>query len=417
MECYKNELGELYIMMQARKRIMLIANYWHFEEEKASSRYRSMANLLCERYDLEVITSSFRHLTKKQREASDFRLEELQYKVTMLYEPDYYKNISLRRIYSHYKFAKNIKEYLSRSEKPDCIIVSVPSLSVGDVVTKYANKHNIPVIVDIQDLWPEAFKMAIRIPIISDLLFAPMMHQANRIYKRASKILAVSETYVRRGLRNCHNQDGTSIYIGTDSVLANKEMEGLEISKNKDEFWIGYIGALGHSYDINTISKAISILRERGIENIVFKVMGDGPLKKDFEAHANELNINSDFMGFIDYGTMMATLSKCDVAVNPIVGGSVSSIINKVSDYAMAGMAVVNTQNSTEYRELLDEYHAGINVKNGDAGEVANAIQQLYEDRALLSQMQSNAKRLGEEKFDRNKTYLKIIDIIENLCR
>ena len=396
----------------SKKKIMLIANYWHFEEEKASSRYRSMADVISEKYDLEVITSSFRHLTKKQRDINSFDLEKLPYKVTMLFEPDYYKNISLRRISSHHKFAKRIKKYLEQSEKPDCIIVSVPSLSVGDVVTKFAKKNRIPVIVDIQDLWPEAFKMAINIPIISDILFAPMMLQANRIYKRASKIMAVSETYVKRGLKKCPNKDGTSIYIGTDSVLVNKAMQGIEISKNENEFWVGYIGALGHSYDINTVSKAIKILKDKGINDIVFKVMGDGPLKTNFEAYANELNIKSDFMGFIDYGTMMATLSNCDVAVNPIVSKSVSSIINKVSEYAMAGTAVMNTQNSSEYRELIDEYCAGINVENGNADAVADAILKLYQDRTLILKMQSNSKRLGEEKFDRNKTYLKIIDII-----
>lgn len=399
-------------MEKTKKKVMLIANYWHFEEEKASSRYRSMANVICEKYNLEVVTSSFRHLTKKQRDTSAFHLEELPYKVTLLFEPDYYKNISLRRIFSHRKFAQNIKKYLEQSEKPDCIIVSVPSLSVGDIVTKYAKKHKIPVIVDIQDLWPEAFKMAIPLPVISDILFAPMMHQANRIYKRASKIIAVSETYVNRGLKNCPNQDGTSIYIGTDSVLAEKAVEGIEIQKSENEFWVGYIGALGHSYDINTVSKAIKILKDKGVENIVFKVMGDGPLKNDFETYANELNIKCDFMGFIDYGTMMATLSKCDVAVNPIVGKSVSSIINKVSDYAMTGSAVINTQNSPEYRELIDAYHAGINVENGKADAVADAILQLYQDRALLAQIQTNSRRLGKEKFDRSKTYLKIIDII-----
>ncbi len=400
------------MMEQSKKNVMLIANYWHFEEEKASSRYRSMANVICEKHNLEVVTSSFRHLTKKQRDVSAFSLEKLPYKVTMLFEPDYYKNISLRRIYSHHKFAKNIERYLKQSEKPDCIIVSVPSLSVGDVVTKYAKKHNIPVIIDIQDLWPEAFKMALSVPVISDILFYPMKKQADRIYARADKIMAVSETYVNRGLEKCANQDGTSIYIGTDSILAKNAVEGIEIPKDENEFWVGYIGALGHSYDINTVSKAIKILKDKGIENIVFKVMGDGPLKVAFEEYANELGIKSDFTGFIDYGTMMATLSKCDVAVNPIVGKSVSSIINKVSDYAMSGSAVINTQNSPEYRELIDTYHAGINVENANAGAVADAILRLYQDRTLLLQIKENSKRLGEEKFDRNKTYLKIIDII-----
>lgn len=47
-----------------RKDIILIANYWHFEIEKESSRYRSFAEILCKRYDLEVVTSTFCHLKK-----------------------------------------------------------------------------------------------------------------------------------------------------------------------------------------------------------------------------------------------------------------------------------------------------------------------------------------------------------------
>lgn len=398
-----------------KKDIMLIVNYWHFEQEKASSRYRSFANILCDKYDLEVVTSTFCHLTKKQRDVESLSLATLPYKMTLQYEKGYKKNISLKRIFSYKQFGKNVEKYLLKRKKPDLIIVSVPSLGVADRVTKYANKNNIPVIVDIQDLWPEAFKMALSIPIISDIMFYPMKRQADRIYSRADKIMAVSNTYVERGLK-CNRKDttGLSIYIGSDSKLIAEKMKNIEVDKPKDEFWIGYVGALGYSYDINMVSNAIKILKDRGIENIVFKVMGDGPLKNDFEAYARELNIKFEFMGFLDYGTMMATLSKCDVAVNPIVGKSVSSIINKVSDYAMSGMAVINTQNSPEYRKLIDEYQAGINVENGNVEAVAEAILQLYQDRKLLSQIQSNSKRLGEEKFDRNKTYLQIIDVIDN---
>lgn len=401
-------------MLEIKKDIVLIANYWHFEQEKASSRYRSFANILCEKYDLEVITSTFYHSTKKQRKIESLNIENLPYKMTMCYEKGYRKNISIRRIISYRQFGKSVLKYIKKREKPDLIIVSIPSLAVADYVTRYANRNNIPVILDIQDLWPEAFKMALSIPILSDILFYPMKKQADRIYARADKIMAVSDTYVARGLK-CNDKDATglSIYIGSDSKLIAEKTRDVEVNKPQDEFWIGYVGALGHSYDINTVSKAIKMLADKGLTNIVFKIMGDGPLRKEFEEFANRLNVKADFMGFVEYGTMMATLSKCDVAVNPIVGKSVSSIINKVSDYAMCGMAVVNTQNSHEYRKLINEYQAGINAENGSAESVASAILQLYQDRDLLLQIQRNSKRLGDEKFDRNITYLRIFDVID----
>lgn len=397
--------------------VMLIANFWHFKEEKASSRYSSMANLISkEGYELEVVTSNFRHLTKKQRNVEDLHIADLPYKVTLLNEPGYRKNVSILRIYSHHRLAKNIKIYLEQRKKPDAIIVSVPSLSVGSVVTKYAKDNGIKLIIDIQDLWPEAFKMAFDIPIISNIIFAPMMQQANKIYKRADHIMAVSETYVKRGLSvNKKGKSGTSIYIGTDPILVQEEKKSIDINKSDSEFWIGYIGTLGHSYDIKVVIDAIKVLKKEGIKNIRFKIMGEGPLKDEFQQYAQKEKIECEFMGFLKYGRMMAILEKCDIAVNPINGKSVASIINKVSDYAIAGMPVVNTQNSEEYRKLLERYEAGINCESGNSTAVADAIRLLYFNEELRTQMKNNSLRMAEEKFDRTVTYKQVVHLLKKM--
>ena len=399
-----------------RKDLMLIVNYWHFEKEKASSRYRSFANILCEKYELEVVTSTFCHLTKKQRDVNTLSLKELPYKVTLQFERGYKKNIGIDRIASYQQFGRNVEKYLKKRKKPDFIIVSIPSLEVADRVTKYANKNEIPVIVDIQDLWPEAFKMAFSMPVISDILFYPMKKQADRIYARADKIMAVSNTYVDRGIR-CNNKDlnGLSIYIGSDSKLITDKTFGIDIDKPGNEFWIGYVGALGHSYDIESVIKAIKILEEQDIKNIKFIVMGDGVLKPHFEKLAKESGINAVFTGLLEYGRMMKTLSVCDIAINPIIGKSVSTIINKVADYAAANIPVINTQNSDEYRQLLEKYNAGINVENGNISALAEAIKALYEDEDRKLLMRKNGKIMFDELFDRQKSYPKLINEIEAL--
>ena len=307
-----------------------------------------MAEILsCEKsYNVEVITSTFRHQSKKQRNLKYVETIPSAYKVTLLYEPDYKKNVSIRRIYSHHSFAKNVRAYLNNRKKPDMIICSVPSLSVGSAVAKYTRTNKVPLIIDIQDLWPEAFKMAISTPVISDILFFPMMLQANHIYSSADVIMAVSSTYVKRGLSVNGHAVGFPLFIGSDSNLIRQSIQDIWIEKPEDEFWIGYVGALGYSYDIPSVIDAIKLLNDLGYHNIVFKIMGDGVLKERFQAYSKMQKIRCDFLGFLDYGTMMGTLMKCDIAVNPIVGKSVSSIINKVSDYAMAGIPVINTQDS-----------------------------------------------------------------------
>ena len=64
-----------------KKDILLIANYWHFESEKESSRYRSFAEILCKKYELEVVTSTFCHLKKEQRDEKELHIEALPYKM------------------------------------------------------------------------------------------------------------------------------------------------------------------------------------------------------------------------------------------------------------------------------------------------------------------------------------------------
>lgn len=399
-----------------KKKVLLVANYWHFESEKASSRYRSFADMLCEKYDLEVVTSTFCHLKKSQRRVEELGLDTLPYKTTLCYEKGYKKNISLKRISSYKQFGKNVQKYLSTQEKPDVIIVSVPSLSVADYTTKYARENNIPVIVDIQDLWPEAFKMALDIPVVSDILFYPMKKQAERIYSRADTIMAVSDTYVAFGKKSNEDCHGLSIYIGTDSLLVEEKVAGKRVVKPENEFWVGYVGALGHSYDIKLVIDALSNLKkDKNIDNIVFYVMGDGVLKNEYEEYGISKGVNCVFTGLLEYGEMMCTLKECDVAVNPIVGKSVSSIINKVSDYAAAGTPVVNTQNSEEYRRLLEENQAGINVENGNVDMVAEAICKLYNDNSLRQSMRQNSLAMFEKYFDRQKTYPKLIEEIERL--
>ena len=141
--------------------------------------------------------------------------------------------------------------------------------------------------------------------------------------------------------------------------------------------------------------------------------MGDGPLKSKFEQYARVKNINALFTGRLEYGKMVGILTECDIAVNPISRGAAQSIINKHSDYAAAGLPVLNTQESEEYRGLVDTYNFGLNCRNQDAEDFANKLLLLYEDEKLRKSLGENSRRVAEEMFDRKVTYTQILNIID----
>lgn len=151
-------------------------------------------------------------------------------------------------------------------------------------------------------------------------------------------------------------------------------------------------------------------LRKVNNPAIRFIVMGDGPLKEEFENKAAGLNVN--FVGRLPYEQMCGVLTACDMVVNPIVGRSAATIINKHADYAASGLPVMNTQECEEYRNLVDEYKMGFNCNNNDPQDLAEKIILLMNDEQLRSRMGANARKCAEEKFDRRISYNEIIDTI-----
>lgn len=395
--------------------IVIVSQYLRDIEcfESNNSRFVYIAKLLAmsKNNNVEIITSDFNH-TKKEKFNKIGKLDGV--KITACHEPGYPKNVCLKRFNSHKKLSKNIKEYLEKRRKPDIIYCAIPSLAVGKIVAQYAEKNGVRFVIDIQDLWPEAFKMVFKIPLLSNAIFYPMKRQANYIYKCADDIIAVSETYCNRALKvNKKVKKGLSIFLGTDLNYFDECAKKNKVEFDDDLVRIAYIGTLGHSYNIPIVIDAIRYLNDKGINNLKFIIMGDGPLKEKFESYAREKQIDAEFLGRLEYAKMVGTLCSCDIAINPISRGAAQSIINKVGDYAAAGIPVVNTQENNEYRNLVEEYKIGYNSSDNDLSDLVVKMKRLIKNKKLRDEMGRNNRNLAEEKFDRKKTYNQIVKIIE----
>ena len=254
-------------------------------------------------------------------------------------------------------------------------------------------------------------------PIISDVLFYPVKRTADYVYAAADQIVAVSQTYADRALMiNKKCDEAKVVFLGTElETFDEMAIEYAVDTSDKTELWLAYVGTLSHSYDIPCVIDALSILKTRNITNIKFVVIGDGPLRSRFEQYAADKDVWVEFTGRLDYGEMVGLLSACDIAVNPIMRGSGGSIINKHGDYAAAGLPVLNTQESPEYRALVDGWKMGLNCINGDSGDLANKLLLLYNDVALRENMGANGRELAKAQFDRQKTYQSILDLIGRL--
>ena len=402
------------------KKIAVISMGVKLDNEKGYSRFRYIGDFLSDAgYQVDLITTTFQHWEKAQRNLDEIKKEDYKFNLKFIYEPGYKKNIDLRRIRSHRIAAKKLRQLLEKEEDYDLIYCEIPPNDVALAAAEYAQKKGIPFVADVNDLWPEAMHMVLDIPVISDILFYPLLRDAEKVYSLVSGIIGTSDEYRDRPLKN-QNLDvpKKTVYVGNEIAEfdAGVEEYSPQISKGGDEFWVSYAGTIGTSYDIRTMVLAGKALLNRGRNQIKIKILGGGPLKEELETLAKEQNCsNVEFVGYAPYPKMAAYLAKSDILVNSFVKKAPQSIVTKIGDYLAAGKPMINTCMSPEFRNKVEHDGFGINIMPEDVNVLADAIERLYEDEAVRTEMGKKARAIAEEQFDRPQSYKKIIELIEEL--
>ncbi len=401
-------------MKMKNKKIAIVSSqYFWLPEEAGPSRFYSIARTFKDNgYDVDVYTSSYEHHEKKQRDKS------ISTDLNVIYIDciSYKKNIDPRREVSNIMFsAKVSKELEKRILDYEAVYCSIPPNNIGKTVGAICKKHNVPFIVDIEDLWPEAMSTLFSKPF--QILTKPYYFDAEKTYAYANGVVGTSEEYTSRAWKNnVRSIPNRTVYVGTDINAFDEEVANniTKVIKPENEFWVIYTGSIGHSYAIDNVVRAASQIKDN--ERIKFKILGDGPLRVECEELAKKLNCNNiEFLGYVTHPAMAAYLSKSDVTINSFAKGVAQSIVNKVGDYLAAGKPMINTLENKECCTLINDNVVGINVPAEIPNELANAINKMFSSEEMRVSYGNNARLLAEMKFDRKTSYMEIIDLISSL--
>lgn len=399
------------------KKIALIAMFVALEGEKGATRFQYLAKFLSENgFQVDLITSSFQHWEKKMRASGNMSKPGIQpYRIIKIKEPGYGKNICLSRISSHKILAENLKKYLISHGDYDLIYVSIPPNSTAAITAEIAKQKNIPCIADVEDLWPEAMKMIVNIPMLNHILYHSFVKDAEKVYQNCNGIVGTADSY-RDEIDQYAKRDipRATVYVGNEIKRFDQGIHdyGMCIEKPYGEFWVMYTGTIGASYDLKTLIQAAAVLQNSAYENIKIKILGLGPEKERLEQYANKITGNVEFIGYVPFEEMAAYLSKSDLTINSLKKKAPQSIVTKIADYLAAGKPMINTGTDKEFRNKVQSDGFGINVEAENARKLASAILKLYRNPEKRKKMGKCARKIAEEQFDRPQAYKKIINII-----
>lgn len=400
------------------KKIAIISlGYMWFPCESGPSRFYQIAKTFKNAgYNVEIITTDFQHFKKAPRNKVEILSQGYPFKITFIQTPPYKKNIDFRRILSNKTAERNLRRYLEiHVNEYSAVYTSIPANNIAAAVTEICKKHNVPCVVDVEDLWPEAMSMIIKNEKIRNILLSGFKKDAERAYSNCSGVIGTSADYTARAFQN-QDRDilSDTVYVGVnlkdfdEGVKKNKN----EIIKPEGEFWVTYAGSISTSYDIRTLILSAKKLYDKGYGEIKVQILGTGSLKDELEEFSKDIS-NVRFWGFTAYPKMAAVLAQSDVVINSFIKGAPQSIVNKVGDYLASGKAMINTLENPVFCNLVNRSQCGLNIEPEDVEVLARTILRLKQDEAGRLQMGRNARKLGEREFDRAVSYKRIVTLTE----
>lgn len=398
-------------------KIALVVDDVALPGERGLGRMYYLAELFCRYgYRVDLITASFQHWEKR------FRTPEEQRPagacgVTFIDHPGYARNVQLRRVRCYRVMSRSIRRHLEQNEY-DLVYCQIPDNHIAAMAARYAERRGIPLIVDVEDLWPEAMRMVLDVPVVSDILFFYFTADARAAYRRAAGVVGSSDRYRDEPLRyHVSVPERETVYVGNELAVFDAGVrENLaSVEKPAGEFWIAYAGTLGTSYDIPTLIRAADLLRRRGHGDIRVLLLGDGPLRGRFEALADTLSGAVTFEGYTAYPRMAAYLAKSDILVNSLVKKASQGIVSKIGDYLAAGKPMINTGTDPEFCRKVEDDGFGVNVPPEEPEALADAILRLKNDPAVSAAMGKRAREIAEAQFDRPTSYRRIVDMADRL--
>lgn len=389
------------------------------DEPKGLDRTAYIAGTLAEAgYEVDLITSSFQHWEKAQRNTADERYRNLPFHVVFIDAPSYKKNLELARVRNHAQVAKQVAVYLDAHPDYDLVLAKIPPNDLAHVCGEFCQAHGIPFVVDVNDLWPEAMRMVLDVPVVSDALFHPFLRDAEAAYRLADAAIGTSDEYaLRPQKRNGREIPHITVYVGNDVAAFDAEAAANagDVHKPEGAFWVTYAGTIGKSYDIRTLVEAAAELAGEGHDDVRFMVLGGGPEKEQMEALAREKGAPVTFPGYLPHAQMAAYLAASDILVNSFIKRAPQCIVSKIGDYLAAGKPMISTLDNAEFCAKVEHDGFGVNVPPEAPADLAGAILALKDDPGARTRMGAAARAVAETQFDRPQSYRRIVELVDEL--
>lgn len=334
--------------------------------------------------------------------------------------PGYRKNVSLARYRDHLEIASKFKLQAEQmNELPDVIVTSLPCHNLSYEAVRFAKAKNIPVLVDIRDLWPDIFldKIPYFLKSLGRKALKGDFRKVKELMQKADGILAVSNSYLQWGLEKAGRNRGQwdrVFFLGYSNGRSQDE------ASKKGAGWLEqlagkkvilFVGTFGLSYELDLVLDAARRLESK--DDILFVIAGTGEKEKEISEKARNIK-NVILPGWIDRWQIRNLLNISYLGLVPC-DSAFGTIPNKPFEYWSAGLPVVSSLEG-DMPDLIDKYRIGLSYAPGSLEGLLRCLEKLVEDKNFRDELSANAFAFFTEFGNAERIYSEFADHVENLA-
>ena len=370
-------------------------------------------------------SSTFDHFRKTHRSQETTCVSNADgCRLWLLHGPSYKKSVSFARIRNHRTVARTFRELARGEMPPDVIHCSMPTIELSLAATHYGRTHNVPVVLDIRDLWPDIIvdHAPNCLQSIARIGLDFMFRQLTSACRDATALTAITDGCLEWALGCAGRSRGPLdhafplAYTKTspgrrDLERANRFWRERGIGQSPDQFIVCYFGPISRRYELRDAVKAAGLV-DAARPKCQFVICGEGEDLAACKELAKPYG-NIMFPGWVGAAEIWTLLrmSKIGIVPHPSTMDYVLSYPNKSIELLSGGLPVVTSLGGA-LQDLIESEGCGVRYDNGDFGALARIVCELHDDSQKLREMSERASRLFRERFVAETVYQNMVDYL-----
>jgi len=376
-------------------------------------------------------TSTFEHVSKQFiRKEEGMELVSKNIYLYWLSSIGYNSHLSIRRFINNLFVSSRFYKKSKNAHRPDLIIVSFPIPELAIAATRYGKLHNIPVVVDIRDWWPEAFIYVVPKVLRQTTKIAFTLYETylSSIFKSATAITGITQEFVawgvKRAKRKLSDLDKAfphgyeRIKNIEDNKEANLYWDKRSVKKGQQQYNIVFLGSITRSSDFDPIIRAARFFSNND-KRIRFIFCGAGdrlPSLREKTKDICNVLINGEW---VDRAKIASLLTRAFIGLVPLPDRPdfLATINNKTIEYLSFGLPIIVSPERSKVARLARENGFGLSWDGYSSDQLINCIQKLIDSDVNYNKMSRAASTYFSENFNAEKVYSQYIEHIEQIAQ